>query len=100
MGGRKRMDAMKDIARASAPASIGNVGPGFDVLGQAFDALQDVVTAYREAEPGVRLARCRGGSRPCLTVPSAIRGSLQQQHCSMPPMPVSAFALISRRACL
>lgn len=60
MGGRKRMDAMKDIARASAPASIGNVGPGFDVLGQAFDALQDVVTAYREADPGVRLGKVSG----------------------------------------
>lgn len=60
MGGRERMRAMKDIARASAPASIGNVGPGFDVLGQAFDALQDVVTAHRETQPGVRLGTVTG----------------------------------------
>ncbi len=60
MGGKERMRAMKDIARASAPASIGNVGPGFDILGQAFDALQDVVTAHREAEPGVRLGAVSG----------------------------------------
>jgi homoserine kinase len=60
MGGKERMRAMKDIARASAPASIGNVGPGFDILGQAFDALQDVVTAHREAEPGVRLGKVSG----------------------------------------
>lgn len=60
MGGRERMRAMKDIARASAPASIGNVGPGFDVLGQAFDALQDVVTAHRETQPGVRLGKVTG----------------------------------------
>ncbi len=60
MGGKERMRAMTDIARASAPASIGNVGPGFDILGQAFDALQDVVTARREAEPGVRLGKVSG----------------------------------------
>jgi len=60
MGGQKRMRAVKDIARASAPASIGNVGPGFDILGQAFDALQDTVTASREEAPGVRLGKVTG----------------------------------------
>lgn len=60
MGGQKRMRAVKDIARASAPASIGNVGPGFDILGQAFDALQDTVTAYREEAPGARLGKVSG----------------------------------------
>jgi len=43
-------------ATASAPASIGNVCVGFDILGQAFDAARDVVTAVREEKPGVRLA--------------------------------------------
>jgi homoserine kinase len=47
-------------ARASAPASIGNVGPGFDILGQAFDAVRDTVTAVREDEPGVRLGEVTG----------------------------------------
>ena len=47
-------------ARASAPASIGNVGPGFDILGQAFDAVRDTVTAVREALPGVRLGEVSG----------------------------------------
>lgn len=51
---------MNDAARASAPASIGNVGVGFDVLGQAFDAARDTVTAWREAEPGVRLGAVSG----------------------------------------
>jgi homoserine kinase len=45
---------------ASAPASIGNVGVGFDVLGQAFDAVRDTVTAHREQEPGVRLGSVTG----------------------------------------
>ena len=47
-------------ACASAPASIGNVGVGFDVLGQAFDAVRDEVTAVRELTPGVRLAKVSG----------------------------------------
>ncbi|MCR9130397.1 MAG: homoserine kinase [Alphaproteobacteria bacterium] len=51
---------MNQAARASAPASIGNVGVGFDVLGQAFDAARDTVTAHRETEPGVRLGAVTG----------------------------------------
>lgn len=47
-------------ASASAPASIGNVGVGFDILGQAFDAAHDVVTASREEQPGVRLGDVSG----------------------------------------
>lgn len=44
-------------AVASARASIGNVGVGFDIMGQAFSAARDVV---REPEPGVRLGRVSG----------------------------------------
>jgi homoserine kinase len=51
---------MIDRAIASAPASIGNVGVGFDILGQAFDAARDRVTAVREDEPGVRLGTVSG----------------------------------------
>lgn len=47
-------------ASASAPASIGNVGVGFDILGQAFDAARDVVTAVRDERPGVRLMQVSG----------------------------------------
>ena len=47
-------------AAASAPASIGNVGVGFDILGQAFDAARDVVTAVRDDGPGVRLMQVTG----------------------------------------
>jgi homoserine kinase len=47
-------------ATASAPASIGNVGVGFDILGQAFDAVRDTVTATREAQAGVRLGQVNG----------------------------------------
>ena len=47
-------------ASASAPASIGNVGPGFDILGQAFDAVRDTVVAVREDRSGVRLGEVTG----------------------------------------
>lgn len=47
-------------ASASAPASIGNVGVGFDILGQAFDAARDTVIAVREDEPGIRLGDVSG----------------------------------------
>ena len=49
-----------DFASASAPASIGNVGVGFDILGQAFDAARDRVTAFREDELGARLGKVSG----------------------------------------
>jgi homoserine kinase len=40
-------------ACAFAPASVGNVAIGFDILGFAVDALGDRVTAERRAAPGV-----------------------------------------------
>jgi homoserine kinase len=69
-------------ASASAPASIGNVGVGFDILGQAFDAARDIVTAVREDEPGVRLRRVSGLAR------------------SLPESPDSNTALAAARAVL
>lgn len=60
------MTARIPAARASAPASVGNVGVGFDVLGLAFDAVRDTVSVTAEAEPGVRLGTVSGlvGSLP------------------------------------
>jgi homoserine kinase len=54
------MTSALSSARATAPASIGNVGVGFDVLGLAFDAVRDSVTAHRENKPGVRLGTVSG----------------------------------------
>ena len=50
-------------ARFFAPATIGNVGPGFDVLGLALAGLGDTVTARRVRAPGVRIVAVRGASR-------------------------------------
>ena len=49
-------------ATAFAPASVGNVAIGFDILGMAVDALGDRVTVSRRAQPGVRITAIRGVS--------------------------------------
>jgi homoserine kinase len=46
------------------------VGVGFDILGQAFDAARDVVTAHRETRPGVRLGTVTGLVRSLPDSPS------------------------------
>ncbi|MEM1349218.1 MAG: homoserine kinase, partial [Myxococcota bacterium] len=47
-------------ATAFAPASVGNVGVGFDIMGQALEGAGDRVTVRRIHEPVVRLAAVRG----------------------------------------
>jgi homoserine kinase len=55
---------MLQTATAFAPASVGNVAVGFDVLGHSFQAIGDRVTARRIAGPkpsvGVRIAAITG----------------------------------------
>jgi homoserine kinase len=58
-------------ASATAPASIGNVGVGFDILGQAFDAARDRVAAWRDEEPGIRLGAVSGLVRTLPARPEA-----------------------------
>jgi homoserine kinase len=52
--------ANRDEAVAFAPASVGNVGVGFDVLGHSMSAVGDRVRARRTAERGVRIRRIEG----------------------------------------
>lgn len=47
-------------ATAFAPASVGNVAIGFDILGFAVDALGDRVTVARSDAPGVEIRAVRG----------------------------------------
>jgi homoserine kinase len=51
---------MRSSATAFAPASVGNVAVGFDVLGHSFQAIGDRVTARRIAERTVRIASISG----------------------------------------
>jgi homoserine kinase len=50
----------RDVATAFAPASVGNVAIGFDILGFSVDAIGDRVTARRTAAPGVSIKAIRG----------------------------------------
>jgi homoserine kinase len=53
---------MQGLVRAAAfaPASVGNLGVGFDILGQAMPALGDVVEVRRIDEPVVRIEHVGG----------------------------------------
>jgi homoserine kinase len=51
---------MRQAATAFAPASVGNVGVGFDVLGHSFQAIGDQVTARRTHGPGVTIGAITG----------------------------------------
>jgi homoserine kinase len=49
------------MAKAFAPASIGNIGPGFDVLGMAITGLGDTVTAEKSRGGDVTIREITGG---------------------------------------
>ena len=49
-----------EFVTAFAPASIGNLGVGFDMLGLALVGVGDRVSARRIAQPGVRIAEVHG----------------------------------------
>lgn len=49
-----------DQVKVFAPASIGNIGPGFDVLGMAIEGLGDTVEARRIEQKTVRIVQITG----------------------------------------
>lgn len=49
-----------DSVTAFAPASVGNVGVGFDVLGHAIEGVGDTVTLHRRTAPGIVVTRISG----------------------------------------
>lgn len=51
---------MRHDAAAFAPASVGNIGVGFDLLGHSIEGPRDVAIVRRIAEPVVRIAGIRG----------------------------------------
>ncbi len=52
------------IARAFAPASVGNVAVGFDILGHVIEGVGDTVTVRRIAAREVRIDAIRGAAVP------------------------------------
>lgn len=57
---QQRADRPPQAARAFAPASVGNIGVGFDLLGHAIDGPRDVAIVRRIDAPEVRIAAIRG----------------------------------------
>ena len=51
---------MSRTATAFAPASVGNIGVGFDLLGHAIEGPRDLATVRRTDEPRVRIDAIRG----------------------------------------
>ena len=58
---------MKPEATAFAPASVGNVGVGFDILGHTIAGPGDRVTVRRTGERGVHIIAVRGCETPLPT---------------------------------
>ena len=54
------MSGARSVATAFAPASVGNVAVGFDILGHTVAALGDRVTVRRRPEPGVSIRSITG----------------------------------------
>lgn len=50
----------RSVATAFAPASVGNVAIGFDILGFSVEALGDRVTVRRSVQPGVTITAISG----------------------------------------
>ena len=63
------MDLEHPQARAFAPASVGNIGVGFDLLGHVIEGPRDVATVRRIEEPVVRVDAVRGDARGIEGIP-------------------------------
>jgi homoserine kinase len=61
----------RERATAFAPASVGNVAIGFDILGFAIEALGDKVTVSRRAARGVEISAVSGVAGPLPREPRA-----------------------------
>jgi homoserine kinase len=51
---------VSEVARAFAPACVGNVAVGFDILGHSLAGAGDTATVRRVDRPGVRITAVRG----------------------------------------
>ncbi|MBN1963637.1 MAG: homoserine kinase [Anaerolineae bacterium] len=80
-------------ATASAPATVANLGPGFDVLGLALAAPGDTVTVERTAQPGVTLTAITGDGGTLPTDPAQNTACVAAQHVLQTVAPQVGIAL-------
>lgn len=57
---RDALDAQARSVRAFAPASVGNIGVGFDLLGHSIEGPRDIAMVRRIDAPEVRIVAIRG----------------------------------------
>lgn len=62
-------------ATASAPAGVGNIGVGFDLLGHVFEGPHDTATVRVIEEPVVRIERISGSPRGAADIPLDARAN-------------------------
>lgn len=62
-------------ARAFAPASVGNIGVGFDLLGHVIEGPGDIATVRRSAVPEVRVLRVGGDVDGVSAIPLEATGN-------------------------
>lgn len=62
---------MSTAIRAFAPASVGNIGVGFDLLGHAIDGPRDIASVRRIDAPEVRIAAIHGDVPGVASLPLA-----------------------------
>ncbi|HJW46772.1 MAG TPA: homoserine kinase [Lysobacter sp.] len=67
--------ALPTQATAFAPASVGNIGVGFDLLGHTFDGPRDVATVRRIDEPEVRVVAIEGPDPAYARIPLQAEGN-------------------------
>lgn len=60
MGNHAQESASAQEATAFAPASVGNIGVGFDLLGYSIEGPGDRARVRRSAQPGVRITKITG----------------------------------------
>ena len=58
------------IASAFAPATVANLGPGFDVIGLAVDGIGDTVTVRTGTKPGITITQITGDGGQLPTDPT------------------------------
>src|SRR3546814_12611510 len=63
------MKVVDNVARAFAPAGVGNIGVGFDLLGHSIDGPRDVARVRRVAAPGVRITAIVGDATGADAIP-------------------------------
>lgn len=65
------MSGPRASASAFAPASVGNIGVGFDLLGHTIDGPRDIAIVRRIEEPAVRIASIGGEATGAGSLPLA-----------------------------